>query len=80
MNELLQEKNKRYGDSALKPSNIFSKASSSNSIKVRLDDKIGRIQNSEEIRVNDVCDVLGYLTLLLISMDVTREDILKLID
>lgn len=80
MNELLLEKNKRYGDAALTPANIFSKLDSGGSIRVRLDDKIKRIQNSDELRVNDICDIIGYLTLLLVSMGTKKEDILELID
>jgi len=78
--ELLLEKNKRYGDAAINPTNTFSKLSGNASIKIRLDDKINRVKASEEIRVNDVCDIIGYCTLLLISMGVSKEDILKLID
>lgn len=80
MQELLLEKNKRYGDAAINPTNTFSKLSGQDSIKIRLDDKLKRVQASEETRVNDVCDIIGYCTLLLISMGVSREDILKLID
>lgn len=80
MQELLLEKNKRYGDAAINPTNTFSKLSGQDSIKIRLDDKLKRVQSSEETRVNDVCDIIGYCTLLLISMRVSKEDILKLID
>ncbi len=61
------EKNRRYGNSALEPINIFSKVSSNEQIKCRLDDKISRVRNSTELRKNDVCDTIGYLVLLLIS-------------
>lgn len=74
------EKNKRYGDSALKPNNIFSKLESQNSIKIRLDDKLGRIANSNELRINDISDIIGYLVLLLISINANENDILNLID
>ena len=67
MQELLLEKNKRYGNSALQPVGIFSRQDSGESIKIRLDDKIGRIQNSHELRKNDVADLIGYLVLLAIS-------------
>ena len=67
MQELLLEKNKRYGNSALEPVGIFSRQGSGESIKIRLDDKIGRIQNSHELRKNDVADLIGYLVLLAIS-------------
>lgn len=67
LGHLLQYKNKKYGDSALKPMNIFSKLSAEEGIKIRLDDKIKRIISSEELRKNDVCDLMGYLVLLCAS-------------
>jgi hypothetical protein len=66
--KLLQEKNRNYGDSALKPLNIFSKQEPGESIKVRLDDKLNRIINSAgDLRKNDIVDMLGYLVLYCIS-------------
>ena len=82
MKDLLLYKNKKYGDSAINPKKIFYKGDSTNSILIRLDDKLGRVMSNteEKPRVNDVCDIIGYCTLLLISMDVTREDIEKFKD
>ena len=77
MKDLLLYKNEKYGDSALNPNNVFYKGDSTNSILIRLDDKIGRIKNNteEKPRVNDVCDIIGYCVLLLASMEVTSKDI-----
>lgn len=82
MTNLLLYKNQKYGDSALNPKKIFYKGDSTNSILIRLDDKIGRVMSNteEKPRVNDVCDIIGYCTLLLISMGVTAEDIEKFKD
>ena len=82
MKDLLLYKNLKYGDSALSPNNIFYKGDSTNSILIRLDDKIGRIKNNPDLtpRINDVCDIIGYCILLLVSMDVTSEDISKFKD
>ena len=82
MKDLLLYKNEKYGDSALSPNNIFYKGDSTNSILIRLDDKIGRIKNNTDSkpRVNDVCDIIGYCVLLLASMNVTSEDIVKFKD
>lgn len=60
----LLEKNKRYGDSALNPVHVFSKADTEQEILTRLDDKISRIKNSDTLRKNDVVDLSGYLKLL----------------
>ena len=61
---MVAEKNKRYGDSALKPAMIFSKLDAENSICIRLDDKLNRVKNSSALRKNDIADIMGYLLLL----------------
>jgi hypothetical protein len=63
LDNLLQEKNKRYGDSALEPLEGI-KYTAEDGIKIRLADKIKRVINSDDLRKNDVVDILGYLTLL----------------
>lgn len=82
MQDLLIYKNQKYGDSALNPNNIFFKGDATNSILIRLDDKIGRVKSNTEDkpRVNDVADIIGYCTLLLISMGVSAEDIARFKD
>ncbi len=82
MKDLLLYKNKKYGDSAINPKKIFYKGDSTNSILIRLDDKLGRIiaNKEEKPRINDVADIIGYCTLLLISMGVSEEDIAKFKD
>ena len=65
----LVEKNKRYGDSALKPRQTFYKGDSQNSILIRLDDKLNRIQNADRIKKNDCLDLTGYLILLMANND-----------
>ena len=64
LSEFLMAKNKNYGNSALKPIKVFSKVEPTNSICVRMDDKISRIVNSKEFRKNDIVDLTGYLVLL----------------
>jgi len=71
LGNLLKAKNKAYGDSALSPKRIFSKSSGESSILSRIDEKISRIENSEELRKNDVTDLTGYLILLLIAKNWT---------
>jgi len=80
--DLLLYKNEKYGDSALNPEQIFYKGDAVNSILIRLDDKLGRIMaNTENTpRINDVADIIGYCTLLLISVGAKPEDIQKLMD
>ena len=80
MKNVLLYKNEKYGDSALHPNNVFYKGDSTNSIKIRLDDKIGRVKNCKETRINDVADIIGYSVLLLVSMGATVENFEKLKD
>ena len=82
MRDLLLYKNQKYGDSALKPKQIFYKGEARDSIMIRLDDKLGIIMANTDTtpRINDVADIIGYCTLLLVSMGATVEDIRKLKD
>lgn len=71
-NELV-DKNRKYGDSALSPANVFSKATSIEQIKVRLDDKLARKVSDQLDEDEDIDkDILGYLVLLRIARK--RED------
>ena len=49
MQDLLIYKNQKYGDSALKPNNVFFKGDATNSILICLDNKIGRIKSNTEV-------------------------------
>ena len=61
---MLLEKNRKYGDSALNPKRIFSKASPMEQINVRIDDKLSRIcSNQFDDKEDAVFDLLGYLIL-----------------
>lgn len=59
--DLLEYKNKKYGDSALNPLNIFNGKSK---VGQRMDDKLARIQNSIKLNKNDIVDLMGYLILV----------------
>lgn len=74
--DVLLEKNKRYGNSAIAPIRIFSNADPESGILIRLDDKLSRIKNSTELRKNDVFDLLGYLTLLCVQKEWTFDDLI----
>ncbi len=80
--DLLLDKNEKYGDAALNPKQIFYKGTAINSILIRLDDKLSRIMSNTDPkpRVNDVTDIVGYCVLLLIGLGVTEEDIRVLKD
>ena len=69
LKEVVLYKNTMYGNSALEPLGIFAKDGATNSILVRLDDKLQRIKNGQEIRKNDIADMIGYLSLLCVDKD-----------
>lgn len=75
--QLLIEKNKKYGDSALAPSRIFSKSNAVEQLLVRIDDKLNRIQKGAGLLANDedvVSDLIGYLVLLKIALKRNQVD------
>ena len=68
--DLLKQKNKAYGNTALNPTNVFSKLNATEAICARIDDKLARISNRG---INDetedtVDDLIGYLLLLKMSI------------
>ena len=68
--KMLIEKNRKYGNSALEPQRIFSKASAVEQIKVRIDDKLSRMKNQQNDEDEDVIsDLIGYLILLKIAKE-----------
>lgn len=67
--EMLIKKNVSYGDSALHPMRLFAQSDSVEQLKVRIDDKLNRIKNSQGFAGdNDIDDLIGYLILLRIAM------------
>jgi hypothetical protein len=63
---LLINKNRQYGNSALNPLRVFSRAPSAEQILVRIDDKLSRIRTGapSSDQEDTVQDLLGYLILL----------------
>lgn len=64
---LLIEKNRAYGNSALDPVRVFSKASPEEQILVRIDDKLSRLARGSAAGEDVVQDLLGYLILLRVA-------------
>ena len=61
---ILLSKNLKYGDAALNPIRVFSKANTLEQLNVRLDDKINRIMNRQDDEDEDPeLDLIGYLIL-----------------
>jgi hypothetical protein len=61
---LLLKKNQDYGNSALDPVRVFSKASPEEQLLVRIDDKLSRLKRGADAGEDVVLDLLGYLILL----------------
>ena len=69
LEELLLEKNRKYGDSALNPVRIFSKANTLEQLKVRIDDKLSRLRNAADDEDEDpTTDLIGYLILYKVAL------------
>ena len=75
--DLLKEKNKAYGNSALEPANIFSQANAVASLCARIDDKLMRIKNKGiyDATEDTVLDLIGYLLLLSMALDNKNDEL-----
>ena len=72
--DMLLDKNRKYGNSALCPVRVFSKADTMEQIKVRIDDKLSRIKNEQGDDDEDVYkDLAGYIVLLIIARGKQNE-------
>ena len=79
LQDLLLQKNAKYGNSALEPLNVFSEAGAVAGIKMRIDDKLKRIKNAGLVDATEdtLQDLAGYLILLMIARDNESHDIQK---
>lgn len=74
---LLLEKNDAYGNSALEPLRLFSKASPSEQLRVRIDDKLSRLARGHdgiEADAEVLRDLAGYLVLLLVVLAMPQPE------
>ena len=63
--EMLRQKNRKYGNSALNPIRVFSKADTREQLLVRMDDKLSRIRTAAPGDEEDaIQDLIGYLILM----------------
>lgn len=80
LESLLHEKNAAYGNSALEPVRLFSKASPIEQLLVRIDDKLSRIARGDfsKVREEDLRvvtkDLLGYLILVRVAWRIEDEE------
>jgi hypothetical protein len=75
--EMLLDKNRKYGDAALSPLQIFCKKDAETQLRSRIDDKLSRIKNDVIDEDEDpIKDLIGYLILLRVKQrekDVRKE-------
>lgn len=72
--DMLLEKNRSYGNSALDPVRIFSDADPVEQLKVRIDDKLSRISRGNDFGDEDVInDMVGYLILLKVAIKQSKH-------
>lgn len=64
---MLVSKNRAYGDSALDPVRVFSRASTTAQLLVRIDDKLSRLARGSQLDEDVVLDLIGYLILLRVA-------------
>ena len=67
MAKFLIAKNASYGNSAINPARIFSKADKTEQIKARIDDKLNRIMQGQSYDEDAPWDLHGYLVLLRVA-------------
>jgi hypothetical protein len=75
--QLLIDKNAKYGNSALNPVRVFSKADNQEQLLVRIDDKLSRIARGagmDGVDEDTLNDLIGYLILLKIAKNDTRRE------
>lgn len=67
--EMLIEKNKKYGNSALEPVRKFSKATVKEGLLVRMDDKVSRLEKGIGDDEDTMFDLMGYGIIYRIAPD-----------
>lgn len=71
--QMLLAKNEAYGDSAINPLRVFSKANPIEQINVRIDDKISRIARGTAAGEDAELDLIGYLVLKRVAQKMHRD-------
>jgi hypothetical protein len=64
---MLRAKNRAYGDSAMDPVRVFSRADPLEQIRVRIDDKLSRLARGSGAGEDVTLDLIGYLVLLRVA-------------
>lgn len=70
ISDMLVQKNAAYGDAAMNPIRVFSRADPMEQLKVRIDDKLSRICRGHNAGEDVIKDLIGYLVIYKIQQDV----------
>ena len=65
---MLKRKNRAYGNSALEPMRVFSRANLIEQLDVRIDDKLSRIAKGQAAGEDVEIDLIGYLVIKRIAV------------
>lgn len=74
LRDLILRKNRAYGNSALEPVRIFSKADTAEQLRVRIDDKLSRLARGQRAGEDVLVDLLGYFVLLFMAEGLEISD------
>ena len=66
---MLLSKNAAYGNSALDPVRVFSRADTVEQLLVRIDDKLSRVKRGNSAGEDVIFDLIGYLILLRVQLN-----------
>jgi hypothetical protein len=63
ISDMLIQKNVAYGDAAMNPIRVFSRADPMEQLRVRIDDKLSRICRGHNAGEDVIKDLIGYLVI-----------------
>lgn len=63
ISNMLVQKNDAYGDAAMNPIRVFSRADPMEQLRVRIDDKLSRVCRGHNAGEDVIKDLIGYLVI-----------------
>lgn len=75
MEDLLFYKNQKYGDSALHPIQVFCKSDPSNSLTIRLDDKLSRLVNGSDLNTEEKLVFINLFKRVMGGNELKKNDV-----
>lgn len=72
--DTVRERNASYGDSAIDPVRVFSRAPSDEQLRVRIDDKLSRVARGAGATPDTLVDLAGYIAILAVVQHRADDD------